>query len=150
MQYFSDKGAWIPGSEMKCGSWWKLSQPNITGGAILKNSQSKQLIGAKLVVWTYRNSKKNSECSNDFEFWLKIIIRESITQNLISLFLSLFGSILYYQLLYNFYYTSHTIYNIYVIPLMYVNQPRFHSFAYFRQIVAVCEKLTLSGSDSAS
>ena len=28
--------AWIPGSEMKCGSWWKFSQPNITGGAILK------------------------------------------------------------------------------------------------------------------
>lgn len=29
--------AWIPDSEMKCGSWWKFSQPNITGGAILKD-----------------------------------------------------------------------------------------------------------------
>ena len=81
------------------------------------------------------------------KFWLKIIIRESITQNLISLFLLLFGSILYYQLLYNFYYILYTICHIHEIPLMRVNQPRFHSFVHFRQIVAVCEKLTLSGSD---
>ena len=144
MQYFSDRSVnpWFRDEMRKL---MKIFAAKYNRWCHTKNSQSNQLIAAKLVVRTYRNSKKT--LSVQMKFWLKIIIRESITQNLISLFLLLFGSILYYQLLYNFYYILYTICHIHEIPLMHVNQPRFHSFVHFRQIVAVCEKLTLSGSD---
>ena len=55
--------AWIPGSEMKCGSWWKFSQPNITGGAILKTVKAIswlqpnllfELTGIQKKLWVFK------------------------------------------------------------------------------------------------
>ena len=145
MQYFSDTVAWIPGSEMKCGSWWKFSQPNITGGAILKTVKAISWLQPNLLFELTGIQKKNSECSNE------VLVKNNYPRIYYSEFNFAFSFTFWVDFVLSttvqLYYISYTIYHIHEIPLMHVNQPRFHSFVHFRQIVAVCEKLTLSGSD---